>query len=132
MHMRSNKEDLSLGELFSELSDGTRTLIRQEIELAKIETSRKVSLVGKDVAYIAAGGVIAFAGFLALIATLIIALAYIIPLWLSALLVGSLTAGAGYFLIEKGRGSLKREKLIPERTTETLKETKEWARSQMT
>lgn len=129
---RNNKEDRSLGELLTELSQEMRNLIRQELELAKLEMSRKATRLGKDMVYLVLGGAIAYAGFLALVATLIIALAYVLPLWLSALLVGAITAGIGYFLIEKGRSKLKREELKPEQTIATLKEDKEWAKGQMT
>jgi len=40
--------DRSLGELFSELSQETNTLIRQEVNLAKTEMSQKASRVGKE------------------------------------------------------------------------------------
>jgi hypothetical protein len=132
MQMQQNRDARSLGDLFSELTSELRTLVRQELELAKIEMSRKASRVGKDVAFLALGGAVAYAGFLVLLSMLVIALAYAIPLWLSALLVGALTAGIGYFLIEKGRTRLKQEDIKPEQTIETLKEDKEWAKRQMT
>jgi hypothetical protein len=132
MQMQQNRDARSLGDLFSELTSELRTLVRQELELAKVEMSRKASRVGKDVAFLALGGAVAYAGFLVLLSMLVIALAYAIPLWLSALLVGALTAGIGYFLIEKGRTRLKQEDIKPEQTIETLKEDKEWAKRQMT
>jgi uncharacterized membrane protein YqjE len=132
MQMQQNRDDRSLGDLFSELTSELRTLVRQELELAKVEMSRKASRLGKDVAFLALGGAIAYAGFLVLLSMLVIALAYAIPLWLSALLVGALTAGIGYFLIERGRARLKQEDIKPEQTIETLKEDQEWAKRQMT
>jgi uncharacterized membrane protein YqjE len=132
MQMQQNRDDRSLGDLFSELTSELRTLVRQELELAKIEMSRKASRLAKDFAFLALGGAIAYAGFLVLLSMLVIALAYAIPLWLSALLVGALTAGIGYFLIERGRARLKQEDIKPEQTIETLKEDKEWAKRQMT
>jgi hypothetical protein len=124
------RDDRSIGELFSELSQETATLVRQEVQLAKTEMSQKASRVGKDVGFLAAGGAVAYAGLLAIIAGVIFLLALIIPLWLSALLVGIAVAVGGYFLVRKGLDALKQEDLVPQETIETLKEDKEWAKDQ--
>ena len=124
------RDDRSLGELFSELSQETTTLIRQEVNLAKTEMSQKASRVGKDVGFMAAGGAVAYAGLLAIIAGVIALLALVIPLWLSALLVGLVVAAIGYFLVRRGLDALKQEDLAPRETIETLKEDKEWAKDQ--
>ena len=126
--MQSRGDDRSLGELFSELSQETTTLIRQEVNLAKTEMSQKASRVGKDVGFMAAGGAVAYAGLLAILAGVIALLGLVIPLWLSALLVGVVVAGLGYFLVRKGLDALKQEDLAPRETIETLKEDKEWAK----
>jgi hypothetical protein len=128
--MQGRGDDRSLGELFSELSQETTTLIRQEVNLAKTEMSQKASRVGKDVGFMAAGGAVAYAGLLAIIAGVIALLALVIPLWLSALLVGLVVAAIGYFLVKRGLDALKQEDLAPRETIETLKEDKEWAKDQ--
>jgi hypothetical protein len=128
--MQGRGDDRSLGELFSELSQETTTLIRQEVNLAKTEMSQKASRVGKDVGFMAAGGAVAYAGLLAIIAGVIALLGLVIPLWLSALLVGLVVAGVGYFLVRRSLDALKQEDLAPRETIETLKEDKEWAKDQ--
>ena len=128
--MQGRGDDRSLGELFSELSQETTTLIRQEVNLAKTEMSQKASRVGKDVGFMAAGGAVAYAGLLAIIAGVIALVGLVIPLWLSALLVGLVVAAIGYFLVRKGLDALKQEDLAPRETIETLKEDKEWAKDQ--
>ena len=124
------RDDRSLGELFSELSQETTTLIRQEVNLAKTEMSQKASRVGKDVGFMAAGGAVAYAGLLAIIAGVIALVGLVIPLWLSALLVGVVVAAIGYFLVKRGLDALKQEDLAPRETIETLKEDREWAKDQ--
>ena len=124
------RDDRSLGELFSELSQETTTLIRQEVNLAKTEMSQKASRVGKNVGFMAAGGAVAYAGLLAIIAGVIALLGLVIPLWVSALLVGLVVAAIGYFLVKRGLDALKQEDLAPRQTIETLKEDKEWAKDQ--
>jgi len=121
-----------LGELFSELSQETSTLIRQEVQLAKVEITRTATKAGKEVAFMAAGGFIAYAGFLALIAAAILGVAEFLPLWLSALLIGVIVAGVGYLLLQKGMNGLKEINPAPRRTIETLKEDKEWLKQQVT
>ncbi len=111
--MQEGRDDRSLGELFSELSQETTTLVRQEMNLAKAEMSQKASRVGKDVGFLAAGGAVAYAGLLAILAGVIALLGLIIPLWLSALLVGLVVAGVGYFLVRRGLDALKQEDLAP-------------------
>lgn len=121
----------SLGELFSELSREASTLFQQEMQLAKVEMSQKASQAGREVAFIGAGGAIAYAGFLALLAALIIGLAEFMSMWLSALIVGLIVAGVGYFLIQQGINGLRKLNLAPRQTIETLKEDKEWLKQQV-
>ena len=130
--MHDSRDEPSLGQLFAELSRETTTLVRQEVSLAKTELSHKAARVGKDVGFLAAGGAILYAGFLAIMAAVILALALFLPDWLAALIVGVVIAGVGYFLVQRGLDALKREELAPRQTLETLKEDAEWAKEQTT
>ena len=130
--MQTNRDDRSLGELFADLAKESSVLVRQEVALAKAELTQKAGQVGKDVGFLAVGGLVLYAGLLAIIAALIILLATLgVPWWLSALLVGLIVAGAGYFLVQRGMKALKREDLAPHRTIETLKEDAECAKEQV-
>jgi len=129
--MHQSKEDRSLGELFGELTRDISALARQEIQLAKVEMSQKASEAGKNVGFLAVGGAIAYAGFLAILAAIVIALAAVMPWWLSALIVGLVVAGVGAFLIQRGRQNLTNMDPTPRQTVETLKEDREWAKEQM-
>jgi hypothetical protein len=123
-------QDKSLGELFADLSRETSTLVRQEVALAKTELSQKAVSVGKDVGFLAAGAAVLYAGFLALIACVIIALAHAVPWWLSALIVGVVVAAIGGFLVMQGINDLKQQDLAPRQTLNTLKEDATWAKEQ--
>jgi hypothetical protein len=83
---QDRREERSLGELFAELASETSTLVRQEFQLAKTELSQKAAHAGRNAGLIGAGGAVAYAGLLALVAAAIIGLGYFIPLWLSALI----------------------------------------------
>ncbi len=129
--MQHRADERSLGELFAELAQETSTLVRQEVELAKTELSQTATRVGKDLALLAVGGAVAYAGFLALLAALAIGLGQLgVPWWLAALIVGLVVVGVGYFLVQRGLNALKREDLAPRQTIESLKEDKEWAKAQ--
>ncbi|MGH2389736.1 MAG: phage holin family protein [Chloroflexota bacterium] len=122
----------SLGELFSELANETTTLIRQEVELAKAEFRQKAVSAGKDVGFIVVGGLLAYAGLLALIATVIIAIALALPWWLSALIVGVVVVGVGGALAMKGISSLKQGEgnPVPRQTIKTIQDDVRWAKEQ--
>ena len=124
------RDDRSLGELFAELAQETSTLVRQEVNLAKVEMSDKASRAGKHVGVLAAGGAVAYAGLLAILAGVIVLLNNIMPLWLSALLVGIVVAVVGYLLVGRALEALKREDFAPRQTMETLKEDQQWAKDQ--
>ena len=124
------KDDRSIGELIVELSRETVALVRQEVQLAKAEMSQKASRVGKNVGFLVIGGVVAYTGLLAIVAAVIIVLGGVIPLWLSALVVGLVIAAIGLFLVVKGANTLRQEDPAPQETIETLKEDREWLRDQ--
>lgn len=129
--MATVRDDRSLGELFSELAHESSTLVRQEIALARTELSQKAALAARGVGFVAVGGVLAYAGLLAVMAAIIVALGAVgIPLWLSALLVGIVFAATGYALIRKGLGALKSRGLQPRQTMESLREDARWAKEQ--
>ena len=130
--MQAGRDDRSLGDLFAELAQETSTLVRQEVELARVELGQKAAQAGRDIASLVLGGAVAYAGFLAIIAAVIVALADAgLPWWLSALLVGVVVAGVGYALVARARAALQRADLAPRRTVETLKEDREWAKEQI-
>jgi uncharacterized membrane protein YqjE len=127
---QQQREDRSIGELFSELSQKTTTLVRQEIELAKVEMSQKASRVGKNVGFLVIGGVVAYTGLLAVVAAGIILLGQVIAYWLSAAIIGVVIAAVGGVLVIKGANTLRQEEPTPRETVETLQEDKEWLKDQ--
>ncbi len=124
------REDRSVGELLGDLYRGASQVISLEIELAKTEMSQKASRVGKNVGFLAAGGAIAYAGFLALIFAIIAILATFMPIWLAALIVALVVLAIGGVLVWSGLKTLQQESPAPQRTIQTLKEDKEWMRDQ--
>lgn len=120
------RADRPLGELLGQLMSDLAQLVQKEIQLAKAEASEKFSQVTGGAASLAIGGLVAFAGLLALLDAAIYGLADLLgddaPLWLSALIVGLIVGGIGMVLLLRGRSHLKPENLSPRRTTESLRQ----------
>ncbi len=126
-----DKQDRSVGELFSELANETSLLIRQEIALAKVELTEKATRIGRNVGFLVLGGAVGYAALLAFLAALIILLANVMPWWVSALVVAVLVGIVAAVLISKALAELKNTRLAPRQTVETLKEDAQWAKQQM-
>jgi uncharacterized membrane protein YqjE len=132
MIMEKNKETLSLSELFGNFASELRTMMSDELELAKAEMSKKISDTLKDALYVGVGGLLLLVGLLSLVATLIIILAYGLPLWLASLVVTIVVSGIGFLFLQRGLSDIRRRSLVPDQTLETLKEDKEWAKHKIT
>ena len=123
-------DDRSLGELLAELSQETAELVRREVRLAEAEITQKAYRAGKNAGFLIAGGALAYAGLLAVVAGMIMRLGRTVRPWFSAILVGLSVAGAGGLLALKGIDALRREGVAPQETVETLQEDREWLRDQ--
>ena len=129
--MPENQDNRTLGELLSELSRETGTLVRKEVELATTEMSGKLAVVATHAAMTAAGGALAHAGLLVLVAALVLGLAQLgVTPWLSAIIVGVLTVVIGYLMIKSGIANIKRTSVAPTQAVESLKETARWTTGQ--
>ena len=117
--------------LLSDLAGETSTLVRQEIALFKAELSEKLGQIGLGAGALAAGGVIAFSGWLALVAAAILGLSYVLAAWLSALIIGVVVIALGAGLALFGKSRLKADALVPRRTLNSLREDEAWIRDQV-
>ena len=116
------RETRSFGELFSQLAGDTTLLLRQEIALAKKEFQGALSQAVIGVIVLAVGGVLATVGLIAILTSVILALAHVMPDWAAALLVGAIFVILGIVFALIGVNRLRKLKLIPERTAQTLKD----------
>lgn len=129
--MQQIAEQRSLGALFSDLAQETGTLVRKEVQLAKVEMTQKARVAGRDAALVAGGGAIAALGAMALMAALILAIGTLIPLWASALIIGLMVSVTGSVLVVLGIRAFKGLDPAPRQTIETLEEDKQWLRQQV-
>jgi branched-subunit amino acid ABC-type transport system permease component len=135
------KEERSLGDLFSELANETSTLVRQEVALAQVELTQKATTVGKNVGFLVAGGAVAYAAMLAVLAAVVIGLAQLISYlsgwqlitsaWIAATIVGLAVGAVAYTLVMGALEKLKNADLTPRQTVETLKEDAQWLKNQV-
>lgn len=125
------KDERSLGELLSELSHETSVLVRKEVELATTEITAKARTAGRHVAIAAAGGALAHAALLVLLAALVIGLTQLgIAAWLAAVVVAAVVAVVGYMLIQTGVRALSATRVVPTHTVQSLKEDAKWTTRQ--
>ena len=115
-------DDRSLKDLLADLTESVTTLFRQEIQLARAETSEKITQVGVALGAIAGGAILALAALIVLLQALVIGIteAGVPPGW-AALIVGVVVAVIAYVLIHKGTSDLKASNLAPDRTVSSLK-----------
>lgn len=142
----------SLPELVKQLTDQTTTLLRQEIELAKVEAQQAVEVAkeemtqkakdaGKGAGMLGAAGVIGLLAGIAFTAFLILVLGTFLPDWVAALIVTVLYAIVAGVLALRGKKQLQEIDPAPKRaiatakdgqqqSIESVKEDIEWAKTQ--
>jgi hypothetical protein len=125
------KDERSLGELLAELSRETSVLVRKEVELATTEITAKARTAGTHVAVVAAGGALAHAGLLVLLAAIVIGLTQLgLAAWLAAGIVAIVVAVVGCILIQMGVSRLRDTRVVPVHTVQSLKEDAKWTTRQ--
>ena len=117
--------------LLTDLAGETSTLVRQEIALFKAELSESLARIGMGAGALAAGGVIAFSGWLALVAAAILGLSHVLAPWLSALIIGVVVIALGAGLALFGKTRLNADALLPHRTLNSLRQDQAWLRDQV-
>jgi uncharacterized membrane protein YqjE len=113
-------------ELVSEFLEQGRRLVRAEVQLARAEVRDELKKTTAGVGMSAAGGVVALLGAFTFVAFLVIALAGVMPLWASALLVAVLLLAGGAAIAYGGLQAMKKVH-GPTKTIQTLKEDGQWA-----
>ena len=121
----------SLVRHLSDLSQEAATLVRGEIALARVEIDEKISKAQRGIVESLAGGAVLYAGILVLLAAAVFGLGTMIPLWLSALIIGLGTAIIGAIALGKGKHDLSTKGLKPDRMIDEGRKTREFAREQM-
>jgi hypothetical protein len=124
--------DPSVGipDLIRDLADDSKRLLKDEVQLAKLETKESVRRASKGALWMALAfgiGVVTLVALTLLLVTLIGRLANG-HMWIGALVTGALELGIGLFLIKRGMRAFKEPSYTLEETREAVKETARWAK----
>ena len=129
-HRGTDLRDRPTGDLLKQLSDQSTTLVRQEIELAKLEFREKGKKAGLGAGMFGGAGLFGLYAVGALTATIILALATFLPGWVAALIVAVVYGAIAGILALRGRSQVKEATPpMPEQAVETTKEDVRWVKT---
>ena len=140
MNQDPTSQPNSIPTLLRDLRDETTTLFRQEVALAKTELKDNASRMGSNIAKLAVGGFVAYAGVI----VLLIGLGHLtgvllvragldegIAAWAAPTAVGLVVALIGWMMIARAKHAMANTALKPHQTIESLRTSKEWAQSKL-
>ena len=119
MPVGSTGSEPPLKDVLVELWQNLEKLVRQEMALASAELDVKAQKLKTELAAVAIGAGLLLAGALALVATIILLLALVMPAWTASLITGALSAGVGFGLLKAKKPTAA--DVTPERTIQNLK-----------
>ncbi|MGB9183576.1 MAG: phage holin family protein [Solirubrobacteraceae bacterium] len=124
------ESDRPIAELMRELSAETSTLVRQELELAKLELADKGKRAGIGAGLMGGAGVVGLYAVGALTACLILALATAVTAWVAALIVAAVYGAAAGGLALAGKSKvIDAAPPVPEQASESVKEDVQWTKN---
>ncbi|MEO7599869.1 MAG: phage holin family protein [Opitutus sp.] len=130
----------SIPGLLRELRDEATTLLKAQVQLAKVEVKENISRLAGNVAKIAVGGVIALMGAIVLLIGLGQLLGVLLEKaglsqataqWLGPVIVGLLVTVVGVVLLERAKKAIAEESIAPRITLQTLKADQKWAQDKL-
>jgi len=124
-----------LGALLRDLAEGSSSLIRQEMRLARLELTEMLGAMATGGTLVVSGSVLTLLGGLSLLIGIILLGAdqwlrdrY----WLAALIVLVVAGALALFFMSRGMALLSPKQLAPEETVATLKEDTAWLKQRLT
>jgi uncharacterized membrane protein YqjE len=118
----------SIGGLIRGILNDLRTLIREEIALARVEIREQAGRArAAAMSFGIAVAALAFGGIFLLVA-IALGIAYLLnwPAWGGFLVMAALLSLIGFFTLSAGRKRLAQVHAVPEATVSTLKENSAW------
>ena len=118
----------STGSLIRGILNDVRTLIREEIALARVEMREQAGRArAAALSFGIAAAALAF-GAIFLLVAMALGIANLLgwPAWTGFLIMALLLCIGGYFTLSSGRKQLASGHAVPEETVTTLKENSEW------
>ena len=128
--VHDGQDERSTAELMRQLSDQTTTLVRKEVELAKLELQAKGKQLGIGAGAFGGAGLVALYAVGALTACVIAALSLAMATWLAALIVTVLYAALAGALALMGKQRVDRgTPPVPEQAIDSTKEDVQWTKT---
>jgi uncharacterized membrane protein YqjE len=125
-----DRRDESVAELVKDLTRDVSQLVREEIALARAEMTEKGKQAGVGVGMLSGAAAFALATLGGTMATIIILLDKVMPLWLAALITTVVYGAVAAVLAMRGRDELKEAGTpVPERARDSVKEDIQWAKT---
>jgi uncharacterized membrane protein YqjE len=97
-----------VADLIRRASEDVSRLVRDELQLAKVELTDKARNAGAGVGMMGGAAVLAWFGVGTLVASAVLALALVLPGWLAALIVGVVLLAVAAVLVLMGRAHVRR------------------------
>lgn len=125
-------DDASFPELLRRLGHDSAELVRQELQLAKLEVKETAQGVARDALTLGSGLGLLAAGGLAATAGLILLLARLLgdSYWLAAAIIGAVYILTGSLVVRHALNRLKARDLKPTQTVATLDEDRRWLKQE--
>lgn len=122
-------EPRSWKEILADIVRDIENIFRSELNLAITEIKTKVQKSAIPIAMVAGAGLLGFFAMACIITACIVALAIVLPLWLSCLIMAVLLGAAAGGAFVAGRMALQEIEPVPQRTMETMKDNLEFAKT---
>jgi hypothetical protein len=124
--------DQPISELIKQLTEQTKLLARQEVELAKAELTEKGRRAGVGAGMVGGAGLFGLFAFAVLTACFVLALATAVAGWLAALVVAVVYGAVAGVLALAGKQKIREATPpMPEQTVETVKEDVAWTKQRV-
>jgi uncharacterized membrane protein YqjE len=123
-------ENQSVGELVGRMTSDLSHLMRDEIELAKVEVKDEVINASKAAGLLGGSGVVALFALLMLSFAAAWGLAEVMATGFAFLIMGTLYVGVAAVMLVLGRQRWAAVNPVPEQTVGTLKEDVAWVKEQ--
>ncbi|GHG30113.1 phage holin family protein [Streptomyces filamentosus] len=119
---RPDDTEGSVGDLVARASRQISELVREEMRLARAEMTRKGRRVGVGGGLFGGAGLVGFLAAQALVGALIAALALLLPVWASALIVAALLAAVAAVMAIAGKKQIAEAGApVPEQTIDSVR-----------
>jgi uncharacterized membrane protein YqjE len=122
-------EGRSVGDLLGKVTADLSTLMRKEVELAKVEIKEEATKAGKASGLLAGAGLVGYLVLVFAALALMFALDAAMPIGWAALITAIVLGVVSAVLFVVGRKQFQQVNPKPEQTVETLKEDVQWAKN---